>query len=172
LSCCLLILVVASCSYAQEFRIYCIDVGQGGATLFVAPSGRTLLVDSGGAGKDDVIRTVMAQAGVTSIDHFIVTHYHSDHYGGIPGLVAAPSIPVGMFHDRGDKAFLPASRLTSPTYIAYQNAGGAGADHLMRGETIQLDPAVTALCVASGGAVLGEGISNARQNSTLREWTE
>ena len=32
------------------------------------------------------IQTAMQRAGVSAIDHLIVTHYHTDHYGGVPEL--------------------------------------------------------------------------------------
>ena len=74
---------------AQTLRIYHIDVDQADATLIVSPSGQALLVDSGKNGHGSRIQTVMQVAGVTQIDHFVATHYHEDHYGGIDDLVNA-----------------------------------------------------------------------------------
>ena len=35
----------------------------------------------------------MARAGVSKIDHLVITHYHEDHYGGADDLVnALPAI--------------------------------------------------------------------------------
>ena len=67
----------------QSLRIFHIDVEQGDATLFVSPSGNTLLVDSGKNGHGSRIKAVMDLAGVSQIDHFVNTHYHEDHYVGI-----------------------------------------------------------------------------------------
>src|SRR5687767_4348921 len=111
-----LVLGLAASLGAQTLRIYHIDVDQGAATLFVSPNGHTLLIDSGKDGHGARIRAVLQQAGVTRIDHFVATHYHEDHYGGVDELRAAPAITIGRAYDRGDKGFLPASRLTSPTY--------------------------------------------------------
>jgi beta-lactamase superfamily II metal-dependent hydrolase len=141
---------------AQTLRIYHIDVDQAAATLFVAPGGRTLLVDSGKNGHGSRIRAILQLAGVTRIDHFVATHYHEDHYGGIDEVVAA-GIPIGTAHDRGDKAFLPPEKLTDDdTYRDYDTAVGHSAHHLTRGETIDLDPLMTVTCISSGGVVLGE----------------
>jgi beta-lactamase superfamily II metal-dependent hydrolase len=140
---------------AQHLRIYHIDVEQADATLVVAPSGKTLLIDSGRNGDGTRIRNVMQHAGVTRIDRFVNTHYHADHYGGIDDLVNG-GIQVDSVYDRGDKGFLPSSKIGEATYRDYQTAVGHRARHLMRGETISFDPEVAVLCIASGGTVLGE----------------
>ena len=80
---------------AQTLRIYHIDVDQGDATLCVSPGGHTLLVDSGKNGHGPRIKAVMEQAGVSSIDHFVATHYHEDHYGGIDELDSVRSSQSG-----------------------------------------------------------------------------
>jgi competence protein ComEC len=142
---------------AQSLRITHIDVDQGGATLFVAPSGKTLLVDTGKDGHGSRVKAAMNRAGVTQIDHLVITHYHEDHYGGADELVTGPDpVTVVNVHDRGDKVFLPPSKLAEPTFTAYENALGNRARHLMRGETIALDPAMIVTCISSGSVVLGE----------------
>jgi beta-lactamase superfamily II metal-dependent hydrolase len=145
-----------SVTTAQTLRIYHIDVDQGDATLIVSPSGKTLLVDSGKNGHGDRLRAAMQTAGVTQIDHFVATHYHEDHYGGIDDLVDPPAITIVNAYDRGDKVFLPGSRTNSKTYKDYDSAVGNRAEHLTRGETIPLDPSMTVTCISSGGVVLGE----------------
>jgi len=141
---------------AQTLRIYHIDVEQGDSTLFVTPSGRTLLVDSGNNGHGPRIESVMKTAGVNQIDAFVATHYHSDHYGGIDDLVNA-GISVLESYDRGDKeCCLSAKKKKEPTFIDYQTAVGEDAIHLTRGMTINLDPEVAITCISSGGVVVGE----------------
>src|SRR5688572_33480057 len=72
--------------------IYFIDVESGQATLYVSPSGQSMLVDAGysGFGGRDAGRIVEAakQAGLQQIDYLVVTHYHGDHVGGGPELAA------------------------------------------------------------------------------------
>lgn len=113
-----------------ELRVYFADVEGGQATLFVAPDGETLLVDTGNPGARDTDRIVAlcGVAGVTKIDDLVVTHYHTDHVGGLPGLAA--KIPVGRFLDHGiNREDDPA---TVAGWNAYQTVLSAGhAQHVV-----------------------------------------
>jgi competence protein ComEC len=84
-------------------QIYFIDVEGGQSTLFVTPDKHSLLVDTGWPGNAgrDAERIVAAAklAGLERIDYVLLTHYHVDHTGGVPQLVA--KIPVGTFIDHG-----------------------------------------------------------------------
>ena len=81
--------------------IYVIDVEGGNATLFVAPSGESVLIDTGSAGGRDAERIVDAtqDAGLTRIDHLITTHWHGDHFGGMAEL--AQQISIRAYYDHG-----------------------------------------------------------------------
>ena len=67
----------------------------------MSPSGESLLVDTGNPGGRDTdrIQAAMADAGVTKIDHLVITHYHVDHVGGLQELVKR--VPVKHFYDHG-----------------------------------------------------------------------
>jgi len=95
---------VAQTRDAKTLDVYVIDVEGGNATLFVAPSGESLLIDSGNGGAAAVrdaqrILGAAKDAGVTQIDHLITTHYHGDHVGGLAELAAR--IPIRHFIDHG-----------------------------------------------------------------------
>jgi beta-lactamase superfamily II metal-dependent hydrolase len=152
----LLLLGATAAINAQTLRIYHIDVEQGAATLFISPSGHTMLVDSGKNGHGSRIKAIMDQASVTQINYYICTHYHEDHYGGIDDLVRDYNVPVLETYDRGDKAFLPSSRTESATYRDYMATVGEDAIHLTRGRTIPLDDLMNVTCISSGGVVSGE----------------
>ena len=85
--------------------IYVVDVEGGNATLFVAPSGESLLIDTGNvapaAATRDAGRIMLAakDAHLTQIDNLIITHWHGDHYGGLAEL--AKQIPIRNFIDHG-----------------------------------------------------------------------
>ena len=79
---------------AQEkklLQVYFIDVEGGQSTLFVSPSGQSLLVDTGWAGPRDAgrIAATAKMAGVSQIDYLVLTHYHGDHAGGVVDLAGA-----------------------------------------------------------------------------------
>lgn len=89
---------------SKTLNIYVVDVEGGNATLLVAPSGESLLFDSGNAGaaavRDaDRIMAAANNAGIRQIDHLVTTHYHADHVGGLPEL--AKRIPIRNFIDHG-----------------------------------------------------------------------
>jgi len=86
---------------AASLEIYVVDTEGGKAALWVAPSGQSLLIDSGNPGNRDLDRLMAAinDAGVKQIDFLISTHYHVDHIGGLQEL--AKRIPVGHFIDHG-----------------------------------------------------------------------
>jgi len=95
---------VAETRTAKTLDIYVVDVEGGNATLFVSPSGESLLIDAGNAGAGavrdaDRIMAAVKDAGITQIDHLIITHWHGDHFGGLAEL--ATRIPIKHFIDHG-----------------------------------------------------------------------
>jgi beta-lactamase superfamily II metal-dependent hydrolase len=87
---------------APELQMYVVDVEGGGATLFIAPSGESLLIDTGNGGDAAVrdagrIMAAIRDAGLEQIDTLITTHYHGDHIGGLAELAA--QIPIRHYID-------------------------------------------------------------------------
>ena len=92
--------------------IYVVDVEGGNATLFVAPSGQSLLIDTGNGGpaaERDGGRILAAakDAGLTQIDHLITTHWHGDHFGAMEFV--ASKLPIRHFIDHGGTVEAPAA---------------------------------------------------------------
>src|SRR6266446_10813782 len=88
----------------KTLDIYVVDVEGGNATLFVSPSGESVLIDTGNGGAAAArdagrIMAAVKDAGLTQIDHLITTHWHGDHFGGMAEL--ASRIPIKHFIDHG-----------------------------------------------------------------------
>ncbi len=108
-------------------QAYIIDVEGGQSTLFVTPSGQSLLIDTGwseNAGRDaNRIAAAAKDAGVSKIDYVLLTHYHVDHSGGVPQLVER--IPVGTFIDHGPNTETKPG-VTEQVWEAYQKVLATG----------------------------------------------
>jgi competence protein ComEC len=152
-----------------ELQAYFVDVEGGQSTLFVAPDGESLLVDTGStdatardAGR---IAAMCKLAGVTKIDNLVTTHYHSDHVGGLPQFVGM--VPVGRFIDHGvnrESEAVEGGTSTVAGWNAYQKVLADGhAEHLvvkpgdvlpvkaMHVEVVSADGEVIAKPLAAGG---------------------
>jgi len=122
---------------AKNLEIYFIDVEGGQSTLFVAPSGETLLMDTGygGFNSRDPNRILAAAktAGVKKIDYLVISHYHADHVGGIPGVAA--KLPIQNFVDHGPNT--EADKDSQVRFNMYRDfAGKANRITVKPGDTI------------------------------------
>jgi beta-lactamase superfamily II metal-dependent hydrolase len=136
---------------AETLRIYAIDVEGGQSTLLVSPSGESLLVDTGWPGNNgrdaDRIQAAMKDAGITRIDHLLITHFHVDHVGGVPNLVAR--VPVGEFLDHGENR--EDSDITRRDYAAYLKAIDGKPRRIVHpGHTISIAGLSTIVLTADG----------------------
>jgi beta-lactamase superfamily II metal-dependent hydrolase len=86
----------------KTLDIYWVDVEGGGGTLIVTPAGESVLIDSGNPGVRDsgrIHKTAREVAGLKKIDHYVTTHFHTDHFGGAAEVSAL--IPIGQVYDNG-----------------------------------------------------------------------
>jgi glyoxylase-like metal-dependent hydrolase (beta-lactamase superfamily II) len=120
-----------------------VDVEGGAATLIVTPAGESILVDAGWPGFEGRdakrIEAAMKKAGITEIDHLIMTHYHTDHYGGIPEL--AKRVKINKYYDHGPMQSLDEDKDFAAKYAAYQAATGGKSITLRPGSSIKLKQA-------------------------------
>ncbi|MEW6302537.1 MAG: MBL fold metallo-hydrolase [Verrucomicrobiota bacterium] len=86
----------------KKLDVYWVDSEGGGSTLIVTPAGESILIDTGNPGGRDpgrIQRAAKEVAGLTKIDHVIITHFHIDHFGGAAEV--AQMIPIGTLYDKG-----------------------------------------------------------------------
>ncbi|MFO0901856.1 MAG: MBL fold metallo-hydrolase [Pirellulales bacterium] len=87
----------------KKLDVYWIDVEGGAATLLVAPTGETVLIDAGNPGRRDaerIVQVLTQVAGRRQIDHLVTTHFHGDHYGG--AVLLSSLVPIRNVYDNGD----------------------------------------------------------------------
>jgi competence protein ComEC len=172
----LVVLLASSVSFAQtphssstggsagRLRVYFVDVEGGQSTLFVTPEGHSLLVDTGWPGNENRdanrIAKVARQAGLSQIDYVLLTHYHDDHVGGVPQLVA--EIPVGTFIDHGPNRELDHG-ITEHGYAEYQKVLAAGKSQRLLAHAGDLLPieGMTARVVSADGSLIANALPGA-----------
>lgn len=77
----------------QEIKIYFVDVGQGDSTLIQTIEGKNILIDGGGSefGSFDVGESILLpyllDRRITTIDYLMISHFDSDHIGGIFSII-------------------------------------------------------------------------------------
>src|SRR5947209_9755317 len=91
-----------------ELQVHVLDVGpiEGDSILIVSPSGKSVLIDAGDAGKGKVVLDALKRYKIEKLDYFIATHPHPDHIGGADEVLNA--IKVGTVIDNGVDLSTPA----------------------------------------------------------------
>src|SRR5438105_13713830 len=102
-----LALATSGLTFAQNtpgnLQIHWIDTEGGAATLMVTPAGESFLIDTGYPDQDRDAKRIFAaaqKAGLSKIDHVLISHFHGDHEGGLRAL--SKMIPIDKFYDHGD----------------------------------------------------------------------
>ena len=149
----LLLAFAAALPAAKSLEIFFIDVEGGQATLFVAPSGESMLVDTGWGGFNgrDAGRIAAAakSAGVKKIDYLVITHYHEDHAGGVRQLAA--KLPIVTFVDHGPD--VETGKDAQAIFLAYEEFRAKGRHILAKpGDTIPVKDLEVQVVASAGEA--------------------
>ncbi|HEY2274352.1 MAG TPA: MBL fold metallo-hydrolase [Steroidobacteraceae bacterium] len=170
-----------ACAAADSgLEIYFIDVEGGQSTLVVTPDRHSILIDTGWAGDGtgfrpgdphrarDANRIVAAarDAGVGRIDYLLITHFHTDHDGGVSEL--AQLVPIGVFIDHGSPSeeAEKTSVETRDGFVAYAKVRSRAAGHIepRPGDRLPLTD-VEATVVSSAAATLAEPLPGAGERT-------
>lgn len=132
---------------AGELSIHYIDVGQGDAALVIGPDGTSVLIDGGnpGDGNSDVV-PYLNSIGQVGLDYSVMTHWHTDHYGGMDEVFNAGFQPSIAAYDRGNTNMPSGTQVTQ--YLA---AVGSKRQTAFVGLTLQLGDGATLEVVSTNG---------------------
>ncbi|MCS7026730.1 MAG: MBL fold metallo-hydrolase [Bryobacteraceae bacterium] len=146
---------------ADALRFEFVDVEGGQATLIVTPRGESLLIDTGWPGFDgrDANRIVTAaqKYGIKQIDWLVITHFHTDHVGGIKQLVAR--MPVVNVVDHGPT--VETSPQAAALYQDYEEVAKKAKRLTVKpGDRIPVKGVTVEVVAANGELVVRKGTPN------------
>jgi len=161
-SVCSVVLFCATEVPARPLEIVFADMEGGAGILIVTPDGESVLIDCGSRCPDERdARRIAAAAetlGLKAIDHLIITHYHSDHWGGT--LQLSRLIPIRRFYDHGPMEDLPEDKRYASYLADYETASNGVRTTMRAGDRLPLtgksDPPVEIRCVAARALVGAE----------------
>jgi competence protein ComEC len=137
----------AAAPISGTLTFYFVDSEGGQSTIAQLPNGQILVIDTGNPGMRDgerMLAVLRDELGAARIDYLIITHYDSDHVGGVPYLAAR--VGIDQYFDHGDTN-APAQ------YLALANASARRS--VVAGDVLNLG-GVSAQVVSAGGTVIRE----------------
>jgi beta-lactamase superfamily II metal-dependent hydrolase len=143
----------------KELNIYWLDMEGGASTLIVAPSGESLLIDTGIPDEQEVKRIADLATNVAhlkKLDYVLITHYHGDHVGGVPAL--SKMIPIGRYLDHGDLTLETEKPRQMKVWNDYQAIANGNRTTLKPGDAIPLK-GVRITVVSSAGVAITKPIN-------------
>jgi competence protein ComEC len=152
---------------SKDLHIYWIDMEGGASTLIVAPSGESLLVDTGIPVQEEVQRIYdMATkvAHLKKLDYVLITHYHGDHVGGLPAL--SKMIQIDHFLDHGDLTFETEKPNMMKGWNAYKAAADDHRTTMHPGDNLPLK-GVNITVVSAAGETITKPINGGGPNEAI-----
>ena len=160
-----LALATPGLTFAQNtpanLQIHWIDTEGGAATLIVTPAGESFLIDTGYPDADRDAKRIFAaaqKAGVSKIDHALISHFHNDHVGGLAGL--AKMIPIEKFYDHGDTV----DQVDKKRLDDYKLLAGGKREIVKPGDQIHLKGGVQVFVVASEAKFVDKPVNGGGPN--------
>lgn len=124
--------------------IYCLNVGQGDATLVVSSSGQSLLID-GGPNDPGAVTVVpfLRSLGLGSLTYTVATHYDDEHIGGLDEVALSEFSPT-VAYDRGGS-------VPTPAFLNYFLTIRFDRQTLTAGDVLDLGGGAKATCHVANG---------------------
>lgn len=141
------LLLVGLATAADRLSVHFIDVEGGQATLIVAPTGQSMLIDAGWGERDALrIQKAVKAAGLTRINYMLTTHFHQDHVGGVAAL--AKLVPIVTYLDHGTNTENYAG--SADIMAAYGAAANGRRRGLYPGDELELGDVHINVLIANG----------------------
>src|SRR4029079_15679755 len=104
-----------------ELQVHVLDVGpvNGDSILIISPSGKSVLIDAGDAGKGKIVLEALNRYNVQQLDYFIASHPHPDHIGGADEVIKGTKVLRVI--DNGTEPDVPESLAVKPNTKAAPN---------------------------------------------------
>ena len=132
---------------AQELEVHVINVDQGLSVYVESPTGKRLLIDGGNPGDGTAIVIPYLQSiGTTGLDYSVMTHWHTDHFGGLTNIHASGYKPLVAAFDRGDT-----NRPSNGFVTSYLNAVSGKRAIPTQGQVLDLGGGCTLTFVSRDG---------------------
>lgn len=120
-------------------EVHNINVGQSSSTLFIGPTGETMLVDTGDFNDDgEYVLEYLQRHDIDRIDHLVVSHNDADHIGGNAAVIEyyeTEANGIGAIYDPG----IAASTNTYEEYLDAVEENGVTLYQTREGDSISFD---------------------------------
>lgn len=155
--------LASAVSFAQQLEVRVINVDQGLSVFVKSPAGTRLLIDGGNPGDGTaIVRPYLQSIGVTGLDYSVMTHWHTDHFGGLTEIHNSAYKPLVAAYDRGD-----IDRPSNGFVTSYLSAVSGKRAIATVGQTLDLGGGATLQFLSrdaawGGGSVSPDGDENSR----------
>lgn len=153
-------LLLPALGRAQELEVHVLNVDQGLSVFVRSPTGQRVLIDGGNPGDGTaLVRPYLQSIGVTALDVSWMTHWHTDHFGGLIDLFNSTYKPLVAAYDRGD-----VNKPSNSFVTAYMSAVSGKRQIATLGQVYDLGGGATLTVAAINGTWPG-GSVNPTQSS-------
>jgi beta-lactamase superfamily II metal-dependent hydrolase len=144
------LLLAGLASAADRLTVRFIDVEGGTATLIVAPTGESMLIDTGWGERDALrIQKAVKDAGINRLNYVLITSFHRENAGGVGPLSRLVPVVNYLDHGANTERFAGSDEIVA----AYQAAARGRRRGLYAGDEISLGTAEVMVLAANGDMV-------------------